>query len=189
MGKDYIRNRRKNMYLDIFVVVVLLLAIILGAKNGIFIEFLSVFGFVSSFFVSKKITPIVITKMVIDTGKNGDIIAYAAGFLVSLIFISVIIHYLKKIFEQDSKGVVVIILGAMFGLFKGIILSFILVLILNIVGDYIDVVEEYTKGSKSNEIFVDLAVPTIDKYLPDILKEKLDKIKNKKIVSDKLGEL
>jgi membrane protein required for colicin V production len=177
------------MYLDIFVVIILVLAIILGAKNGIFIEFLSVFGFICSFFISKKVTPIVVAKMAIDTGKNGDMIAYGAGFLVSLLFMTIIIHYLKKIFDEEKKGLIIIVLGAMFGFLKGVILSFIIILILNIVGDYIDVVETYTKESKSNEIFIDLAVPTIDKYLPEILKEKLDKKKVKQIINDKVDEL
>jgi len=175
------------MFLDIFVVAVLLIALGLGFRNGIFIEFLSVFGFVASFFLSKKLTPMVMEKAGIETGKNGDVISYAVGFFVCLIGVWIIVQFLKKIFEGDDKGIVVRFLGAVIGAVKGAFIVVILLLILNILGDYIEVLKGYTKDSKSNAIFVD-AIPSLEKYLPEIIKEKVNEIRNKKL-ADRLSRL
>ncbi|WP_294657602.1 CvpA family protein [uncultured Fusobacterium sp.] len=46
------------MYLDIVILVVLVLAILDGLKNGLFVEFLSVFGLIINFVAAKYFTPI-----------------------------------------------------------------------------------------------------------------------------------
>ena len=48
------------MYLDIIILVVLILAILDGLKNGLFVEFLSVFGLVINFIAARYFTPILI---------------------------------------------------------------------------------------------------------------------------------
>jgi len=174
------------MYLDIFVVIVLLLALILGFRNGIFIEFLSVFGFVASFFLSKKLTPVFVQKMGLDTGKNGDVISYAVGFFVCLFCITIIIQFLKRIFEGD-KGFVIRLLGAIAGVLKGVFVISVFLLILNILSDYFEIVKTYTKDSRANQMFVD-TIPSLEKYLPAIVNEKLNEIRNKKL-ADKLSRL
>lgn len=48
------------MYLDIVVLIIILIGIIAGLKNGIFIEVISIFGFILNLIIAKTYTPVVL---------------------------------------------------------------------------------------------------------------------------------
>ena len=48
------------MYLDILILIIFILGIFSGIKNGIFVEIISVFGFAVNLLITKIYTPVVL---------------------------------------------------------------------------------------------------------------------------------
>ena len=64
------------MYLDIVILVVLVLAILDGLKNGLFVEFLSVFGLIINFVAAKYFTPILMEFLKFKVNETNYFIIY-----------------------------------------------------------------------------------------------------------------
>lgn len=177
------------MYLDIFVGIVLLVLIFLGIRNGIFVEALSILGVVASFFMSKKLTPIVVDKFLSKKIEaQYEFIAYIAVFIICWMLMTLLVNVLQRVFDGEKKGPLIRLFGGLIGLGRGLLISCILFLALNIIGGYVGEVKGYLKESKANETFLNF-VPAISRFLPPIITEQLNKIKNQEIMEDKLSKL
>lgn len=176
------------MYLDIFVILVLLILIFLGFKNGIFVEVLTIFGVVASFFISKKITPTIIEKTSLKIESGYYFIAYIVVFIICWMLVTLIVHYLQRVFNGERKSPIIRILGGIIGFGRGILIVGIVLLAINIAGEFVVPVKEYVGESKSNELFIKL-IPTLKEYLPSAISDKLNNIKNENIMNDKMSRL
>ena len=177
------------MYLDIAVGIILFILIYLGVRNGFFVEFLTIFGVVASFFISKRLTPIVVEKFAstqIET--QYEFIAYITVFIIGWMLMTLVVHFLQKIFAGERKGSIIRLLGGLIGLGRGLLITGVLLLALNITGDYVEEVRNHLQESKSNGIFLS-AVPAVSGFLPPIITEKLNKIKNQEIMDEQLSRL
>ena len=119
------------MYLDIIILVVLILAILDGLKNGLFVEFLSVFGLVINFIAARYFTPILIQFLNLKSNDTNYFIVYIVMFWAVYIVIGLILHFLKNIMEGLTKGFVLRILGGIIGAAKGAVLALVVIFIFN----------------------------------------------------------
>ncbi|MGF6906307.1 CvpA family protein [Fusobacterium sp. PH5-44] len=176
------------MYLDIFVILVLLILVFLGVRNGIFVEVLTIFGVMASFFISKKITPTVIEKTSLKIESGYYFIAYIVVFIICWMLITLIVHYLQRVFNGERKSPIIRILGGLIGFGRGALIVSIVLLAANIAGEFVVPVKEYIGQSKANELFIKF-IPTIKEYLPSAIGDKLNNINNENVMNDKMSRL
>lgn len=175
------------MYLDIVILVVVVLSILDGLKDGLFVEFLSVFGLVINFLAAKKLTPIIMEFLKLHT-QNNYFVTYIVIFWAVYIIIGILLHFIRNIMDSQSKGFILRFLGGIIGLIKGFILGMLIVFIFNFSTDIFPDIAKYGKDSRSGEIFLK-TIPIVEKHIPKIFKEKIDKIKNEKIVDRYINKL
>ncbi|WP_410207932.1 CvpA family protein [Fusobacterium sp.] len=169
------------MYLDIVVLIVLVLSILDGLKNGLFVEFLSVFGLVINFLLAKYLTPKVIVFLNQQSGSNNYFVVYIIIFWAVYIVVGLLLHWCRSIMDSQSKGLLVKFLGAVLGSVKGFILAMIIIFCFDFAVDNFKGLEKYRTGSRSTEIFLKVA-PVVEEHMPKIFKDKLNSIKNEKIL-------
>ena len=79
------------MYLDIIVCVILLLAILTGASNGMYVEFISIFGLFLNIMLTKTYTPTVISFFKIKYINNNYALTYIVVFISLYLFIKIVL--------------------------------------------------------------------------------------------------
>ena len=109
------------MYLDIVILVVLVLAILDGLKNGLFVEFLSVFGLIINFVAAKYFTPILMEFLKFKVNETNYFIIYIIIFWAVYIVMGIFLHFLRNIMDSQNKGFILRILGGLIGSIKGAI--------------------------------------------------------------------
>lgn len=116
--------------LDITFAVIILASMIFGVFNGLVREILSLFFFIAAAILASLYYPQVAGLIGDKFGKSPHFANYAgfiAIFVAVLIMGAVITHFIKKIFNIQPLKSIDRILGAVFGLFRGIVLSGIIV--------------------------------------------------------------
>ena len=106
------------MYLDIVILVVLVLAILDGLKNGLFVEFLSVFGLIINFVAAKYFTPILMEFLKFKVNETNYFIIYIIIFWAVYIVMGIFLHFLRNIMDSQNKGFILRILGGLIGSIK-----------------------------------------------------------------------
>ena len=110
--------------IDWILVAVLAASMLLGAWRGLVYEVLSVMGWIAAFLLAQWFAPDVAEKLPMQ--NSGETLRYAAAFVLVLIvsvFVAGLISALmKKIISVVGLRPVDRILGATFGLFRGLIL-------------------------------------------------------------------
>lgn len=176
------------MYLDIVILVVLVLAILDGLKNGLFVEFLSVFGLVINFIAAKYFTPILIEFLNLKSSETNYFIVYIVMFWAVYIVIGIILHFLKNIMEGLTKGFVLRILGGVIGAAKGAVLALVVIFIFNFMSDLIPEIKKYGDKSRAAETLLKTA-PLIEEYIPKVFKDKLDEVRNEKLIDRYMNKI
>ncbi|WP_291259396.1 CvpA family protein [Fusobacterium sp.] len=176
------------MYLDIVILVVLVLAILDGLKNGLFVEFLSAFGLIINFVLAKYLTPILIDFLKLPANEKNYFLIYIVMFWAVYIVVGIFIHILRKIMEGISRGFIIRILGGIIGGIKGIILGFVIIFIFNFSIEFLPEIKIYGKNSKSVEVFLKMS-PLIENHIPKVFKKKLDNLKNDKLIDRYINKI
>lgn len=165
------------MYLDIIVCVILLLAILTGATNGMYVEFISMFGLFLNIMLTKSYTPSIISFFKIKYINNNYALTYIEVFISLYLLIKIVLCISNRVLRDKSKGIITRGIGALIGLAKGTVIAFIFLLIYNFSMDLFPSIRVYSVGSKANVIFAD-TVPEMEKFIPDIFVEKLNRMRN-----------
>jgi len=109
---------------DWILVAVLAASMLLGAWRGLVYEVLSVMGWIAAFVLAQWFAPDVAEKLPMQ--NSGETLRYAAAFvlvfIVSVFVAGLISALMKKIISVVGLRPVDRILGATFGLFRGLIL-------------------------------------------------------------------
>ena len=176
------------MYLDIVILVVLVLAILDGLKNGLFVEFLSVFGLIINFVAAKYFTPILMGFLKFKTNETNYFLVYIVIFWAIYIVMGIFIHFLRNIMEGQSKGFILRILGGVIGAIKGAVLALVIMFIFNFTSDLIPEIKKYGNDSRAAETLLKTA-PLIEKYIPKVFKDKLNDIKNEKLIDKYMNKI
>ena len=110
--------------IDWILVAVLAASMLLGAWRGLVYEVLSVIGWIAAFLLAQWFAPDVAEKLPMQ--NSGETLRYAAAFVlvfIASVFVAGLISALmKKIISVVGLRPVDRILGATFGLFRGLIL-------------------------------------------------------------------
>ncbi|STO31600.1 Colicin V production protein [Fusobacterium necrogenes] len=176
------------MYLDIIILVVLILAILDGLKNGFFVEFLSVFGLVINFIAARYFTPILIKFLNLKSNDINYFIVYIVIFWAVYIVIGLLLHFLKNIMETLTKGFILRILGGLIGVAKGAVLALVVVFIFNFTSDLFPEIKKYGNNSRAVETLLKVA-PLIEEYIPKVFKERIEAVKNEKLIDKYINKI
>lgn len=176
------------MYLDIVILIILVLAILDGLKSGLFVEFLSVFGLVINFIAAKHLTPMLMEFLKLKSTETSYFLTYIIMFWVVYIVIGIVLHFIKNIMEGLTKGFIIRILGGAIGAIKGTVLALVIIFIFNFSADLFPNLKKYGENSKAAETFLK-TVPLIESYIPKVFKDKLDEIKNEKLIDRYMNKI
>lgn len=178
------------MYLDILVLVILLIGIIVGFKNGIFVEVISIFGFVVILVLTKTYTPTVLkffqTKDIVFS--DNYFITYIFTFIALSLLIGIVMSFIKRALKSQDKGIFNRFLGAIVGGVQTLILVAILMLVYINLIDYVPSLRNYGENSKAVTIMADL-IPNFEKYVPEYFLDKFNTVKNQQIIDRNLKKI
>ncbi|MDO4588798.1 MAG: CvpA family protein [Fusobacterium sp.] len=169
------------MYLDMAIGIVVLFSLLYGLKNGLFVEFLAIFGLVINFIIAKRYTPTVIDFLNLSKDRDRYFIVYVVTFWAVYIILGIIVSMIRNVLDNQGKGIILRVLGAILGGIKGIFLSLIILLIFNYSADIFKGLKKYSAGSYINKIFLEKA-PELEEYIPDAFQAKLKELKNGELV-------
>lgn len=178
------------MYLDIVVLIIILIGIIAGLKNGIFIEVISIFGFVLNLIIAKTYTPVVLNFFKRSDTFLGDnyFITYAVTFIAVYLIISIVITFIKKVLRSQNRGLFDRMLGAFIGAVKSlIVITIMFIVYINII-EFSPTLEKYATDSKAIGIMSEI-IPNFEKYIPDYFLEKFNQINNKQIIEKNIDKI
>lgn len=178
------------MYLDILILIIFILGIFSGIKNGIFVEIISVFGFAVNLLITKIYTPVVLKflKRSDASFENNYIITYIVTFITVYLVVSMILVFVKKAFKGLKKGFFNKTMGGIVGFVKALIVSLVIILVYTYSIKLVPSLEKYSQGSSAISIFYEI-VPTFETYIPDILVEDFNKNATKKIIEKNINTM
>jgi len=119
--------------LDWVLVAVLAASLLLGAWRGLVYEVLSVLSWITAFIAAQWLAPD--AAAMLPMGGWSQPVRYAAGFaavFIGVVFAGALLAWLiKKLVEAVGLRPVDRVLGALFGLFRGVILALALAVVVN----------------------------------------------------------
>jgi len=119
---------------DWILLVILLASLLMGAWRGLVYEVMSVIGWLTAFVMAQWFAADVATHLPMQSA--GDSLRYAAGFVivfVASVFVAGLISaMLRKLISVIGLRPVDRVLGACFGLFRGVIFLLVLSVVLNL---------------------------------------------------------
>ena len=124
------------LFVDIFLAIILLLALYLGAKKGFVVQAISIISIFIALWLSNRLTPGVSGWVNEYFGgeesfKLIKIVVYVVLFVIIVILCRLIAGVIKKIMNITILGGVDTILGAVFGLIKALLVIAVVVYLLN----------------------------------------------------------
>lgn len=176
------------MYLDIVVGIVLAFSLLYGLKNGLFVEFLAIFGLVINFVIAKKYTPAVIDILGLSKDKDRYFIVYVITFWAVYILLGILVSLIRNVLKNQSKGIIIRVLGGVLGAVKGLLLAVIILLIYNYSADTFKGLKKYSSGSWFNKVFLEKA-PELEQYIPEVFQDKLKELKDGELVDRYINKL
>jgi membrane protein required for colicin V production len=114
---------------DYLVLAIIGLSIILSVMRGLLIEALSIVGWVVAFFVAKTYSSQLVPMMPVDipTESLRILAAFLVVFFATLLITSLLAIALSAVFKKIGLGWLNRVLGAVFGLTRGVLIVCILV--------------------------------------------------------------
>lgn len=176
------------MYLDILVGIILFFSFIFGISNGFFTEFLSIFGVIADFWLTQKLTPVVLGKIGIDMGSIGYLTVYSIVFTILYMILGMFIYLVNNLFKAQKKGVITRGLGGIVGLLKGALLCILIIFVYNIASEKFEPLKKYGENAYVKRVFLEVT-PYIQEYIPEQVKNQLNEIKNNEIVNKYIGKI
>ena len=167
------------MQVDILIFIILLIGILSGMKNGIFVEIISVFGFAINIMMTKIYTPVVLRflKRSEITFTNNYVITYVVTFITVYLVMSMVLLFVKKAF-----------MGAVAGFVKGLIISLVILLVYTYAIKLVPSFEKYSRNSIAITIFYEI-LPNFENFIPDILLEDFNRNATTKIIEKNINTL
>lgn len=176
------------MQLDILILVILFFGLLDGQRNGFFVEFLSVFGVVVNFYLSEKITPLVMERY--NFLQTGDfyIFVYVAIFIIVFFLVGIVIKLLRALLFGIPRGLIIRLLGGIVGILKGILVSIVILFVFNFASQKYENIRKYGENSYSNQMLYSI-MPIIENNIPIPVKKQLKYWENQKFLENYLEKL
>ena len=178
------------MQVDILIFIILLIGILSGMKNGIFVEIISVFGFAINIMMTKIYTPVVLRflKRSEITFTNNYVITYVVTFITVYLVMSMVLLFVKKAFKGLNAGLFSRLMGAVAGFVKGLIISLVILLVYTYAIKLVPSFEKYSRNSIAITIFYEI-LPNFENFIPDILLEDFNRNATTKIIEKNINNL
>ncbi len=172
------------MIFDILVLAILLISAVIAFLRGLIREVLTILGVIggalASFFIGPALSPLIRGWIGGGTGADGsrifgifpstvvaDGIAYGGIFIIVVVVLSVISHFLSGWVKNIGLGALDRTLGVLFGLVRGMVLIAILYLPFYFLTDKTDRMT-WLKDSKSR-VYIEISSGWLAGFLPDSL--------------------
>ncbi|WP_319204483.1 CvpA family protein [uncultured Ilyobacter sp.] len=176
------------MYLDILIAVILLMTVIKGYLNGFFIEVLSFFGMIINLIFTKNLTPILILNFSIKPENPFYSGVYAILFLGIYTVMGMFIMFIKKALKKAFKGKLNTMAGSILGLFKGLLIAFVIMVFYSLLSMNLDFIKKYGEESYSQKVFIS-SLPVLREYFPDEYGERLQNMAHREKVEEYLKNI
>ena len=166
-----------GLYLaDWFILIVLIASGIISLSRGFTKEFLSLFLWLAAFVAAISLEYLATPKIneFIGNQEISKIISYIVVFIVFIFLGGIIIKFISKLIKWSGASGFDRFLGVIFGLFRGLIVLFVIFLIL-------------PSGLKTTDVISNSKItPIIQKYAPQIEAYFRDLIDNRNVVEEAL---
>lgn len=176
------------MYLDILIAGILLITVLKGYLNGFFIEILSFFGMIINIIFTKSVTPIIILRFAIKPENPFYSGVYAIIFLGVYMIMGIFIMFIKKALKKAFKGKINTAAGAILGSFKGLLISFVILVFYSLLSMNLNFIKTYGDGSYSKKAFI-YSLPALREYFPNEYGEKLQTMAHKEKIEKYLNNI
>ena len=161
---------------DWFILIVLIASGIISLSRGFTKEFLSLFLWLAAFVAAISLEYLATPKIneFIGNQEISKIISYIVVFIVFIFLGGIIIKFVSKLIKWSGASGFDRFLGVIFGLFRGLIVLFVIFLIL-------------PSGLKTTDVISNSKItPIIQKYAPQIEAYFRDLIDNRNVVEEAL---
>lgn len=197
------------MILDVIVAVILLISVFIAFLRGFIREVLTIFGIgggiLAAYIGGPLLLPYMNGWLGVAGGGDADMLfsiipyeylsyalSYGAVFIVFVIFLSIVSHFLAECAKNLGLGALDRTLGAVFGIVRGVLVLGLLYLpLFYLVNDEAQK-EEWFAGSKS-QIYLEMTSAWIDGFIPKTVEENLEegieKVKGLSLMGKKLEEM
>lgn len=158
-------------YLDIILAVLLILGLLRGLKNGLFIEFASLIGLVVGIYGAVHFSHYAANFLRNNTDWDLDtanLAAFAITFLIIVIAISILARLLTQIAKLAFLGLVNRLMGALFGLLKTAFIMSVLLMFMAALSTKNLILDPEVRQGSVLYPYIEPIAPTM---LPSILKE------------------
>ncbi|WP_068268653.1 CvpA family protein [Caviibacter abscessus] len=180
------------MILDVLIIIFILILLFKGLQKGFIYEVFSITKiFVTLFLVTKFNDKI--NNLLLSYGyKYSNVIVYIISFLIIYVILSIIVSIIDKFLKVIKLGTLNSLLGGLFGIIKGIALSFIVIVFLIFIRGYNEKIEKTLNTSYCvyyTSIYFDGIYDLFPKFMSSKLKEfseKNKKIKLENIIYNKI---
>lgn len=176
------------MQLDIIILVILFFGLLDGQRNGFFVEFLSIFGVVVNFYLSEKITPIVMERYNFFQTGEFYIFIYMVIFIGVFFLVGIVIKLLRTLLFGVPRGLIIRLLGGVVGILKALLISIVVLFGFNFASQKYDNLKKYGENSYSMQMLYSL-MPMIENNIPLPIKKQIKDWENKKFLDNYLEKL
>ncbi|WP_064615345.1 CvpA family protein [Streptobacillus moniliformis] len=162
------------MILDILIIILTLLFIIMGYKNGFVKSAFNLIKLVIVIYFTPIFLPMV--ELIANIRANNVIIRYLvyfAIFIVLYLLVSIVINMITKLIGMTPLGIVNKLLGAVFGLVKASIIIVFAIIIMLFASNKFDNVKEVLYSSILVE-YISINSGAYNSLFPEFIKDKLD---------------
>ncbi len=197
------------MILDVIVAVILLISVIIAFLRGFIREVLTIFGIGGGVLAAYVCGPLLLPYMNgwlgVTGGDDADMLfsaipyeyvsyalSYGVMFIVFVILLSILSHFLAEFAKNLGLGALDRTLGAVFGIVRGVLVLGLLYLPLFYLVNDEEQKEEWFAGSKS-QIYLEMTSAWIDGFIPKSVEADLEagfeKVKGLSEMGKKLEEM
>ncbi len=179
------------MYLDIFLILIIAITMFFGYRKGFLLEIFSFVGVVVAVLATKNLTPKFFKVFSITVDKE-DRFNYALSYFIvfCLLYLAIVIltYFLKKMSQGGILGFIDKLVGGAIGLFKGLIISLIMLISILFFSKHSKKIERFSEDSYIRKYFLEYSVK-FEGVLPQEIKKMLEESKYQERIKKYLDEI
>ena len=150
-------------YLDYFFIFIILLSLLVGCFRGFTRELFSLVGWVFAFYFANLFTGDLLQFVSFEFGEHVNfIIIYMSIFIIILLLATLLATIFNKLIKNIGLGFLNVIIGGIFGLMRGFLISFIIIFLV----EKTSFISEVSLAESKTIPVIKLAIKKTLSYLP-----------------------
>ena len=150
-------------YLDYFFIFIILLSLLVGCFRGFTRELFSLVGWVFAFYFANLFTGYLLQFVSFEFGEHVNfIIIYMSIFIIILLLATLLATIFNKLIKNIGLGFLNVIIGGIFGLMRGVLISFIIIFLV----EKTSFISEVSLAESKTIPVIKLAIKKTLSYLP-----------------------